>query len=196
MRASLLDELLDDFMAPTPANAANSANRQQPRGPLADQVPCEDLRILANGEPATPSTAQDSQTFAAVRRPASTRESEERRGFSQDSQDSQGLPDPKPSCPDLSAVAWTDEDIARFLARRARLLRWGWCEAEAEKLADRLARRDREQDERVSCTDCRHYRPGRCGNHRQAGLTTPDLGRDLAVLLQRCPGFDTRETMT
>ena len=103
---------------------------------------------------------------------------------------------PTDSGPDLSAVAWTDEDIARFLARRARLLRWGWCEAEAEKLADRLARRDREQDERVSCTDCRRYRPRRCGNHRQAGLTTPDLGRDLAVLLQRCPGFDTRETMT
>lgn len=96
---------------------------------------------------------------------------------------------PADSGPDLSAVAWTDEDIARFLARRARLLRWGWSEPEAEKLADRLVRRDREQDERVSCTDCRHYRPGRCGNYRQAGLTTPDLGRDLAAQLQRCRGF-------
>ena len=191
MRASLLDELLDDFMAPTPANAANSANRQQPRGPLADQVPCEDLRILANGEPATPSTAQDSQTFAAVRRPASTRESEERRGPSQDSQVSQGV---RVQCAaaeslDLSAVAWTDGDIARFLDRRARLLRWGWPEPEAEKLADRLVKRDREADPRVSCTDCRHYRPGRCGDHRAAGLDSAELGTELAAMLQRCPGF-------
>lgn len=91
---------------------------------------------------------------------------------------------------DLAAVAWTDGDIARFLDRRARLLRWGWPEHEAEALADRLVRRDREADPRVSCTDCRHYRPGRCGNHRRAGLNVADVGRDLAAMLQRCPGFE------
>lgn len=89
----------------------------------------------------------------------------------------------------LAAVAWTDDDIARFLDRRARLLRWGWPEADAESLADRLVRRDREADSRVSCTDCQHYRSGRCGNHRRAGLNSDDVGRDLAALLQRCPGF-------
>ena len=68
-------------------------------------------------------------------------------------------------------------------------MRWGWSEAEAEKLAERLVQRDREHDERVSCTDCQHYRPGRCGNFRRAGLHAPDVGRDLATLLQRCPGF-------
>ncbi len=96
---------------------------------------------------------------------------------------------------DLAPVAWTDADIARFLDRRARLLRWGWAEAEAEKLADRLVMRDREGgDDRVSCAgDCSHYRPGRCGNHRRAGLQAPDMGRDLASLLQRCPGFSQRE---
>lgn len=96
---------------------------------------------------------------------------------------------------DLAPVAWTDADIARFLDRRARLLRWGWAEAEAEKLADRLVTRDREGgDDRVSCAgDCSHYRPGRCGNHRRAGLQAPDMGRDLASLLQRCPGFNQRE---
>ena len=91
---------------------------------------------------------------------------------------------------DLAAVAWTDADIAAYLGRRARLVRWGWTEANAERLAERLARRDREQDDRVSCTDCRHYRPGRCGNHRQAGLHGSEVGRDLATLLQRCPGFE------
>ena len=98
--------------------------------------------------------------------------------------------------PDLSAVAWTEGDIDRFLSRRARLLRWGWPEPEAEALADRLVRRDRDLDARVSCADCRHYRPDRCSNHRRAGLSTPDVGRVLAGLLQRCPGFKTQETLT
>lgn len=89
----------------------------------------------------------------------------------------------------MAAVAWTDADIERFNDRRARLMRWGWAEPEAEKLAERLVRRDREYDERVNCTECKHYRPGRCGNHRRAELRTHDLGRDLAAMLQRCRGF-------
>ena len=95
---------------------------------------------------------------------------------------------------DLAAVAWTDADIVAYLGRRARLVRWGWTEANAERLAERLARRDREADDRVSCADCRHYRPGRCGNHRTAGLHSGEVGRDLAAMLQRCPGFDPRTT--
>ena len=96
---------------------------------------------------------------------------------------------PEPAALDLAAVAWTDGDIARFLDRRARLLRWGWSETAAEALAEKLVIRDRDADDRVSCADCTHYRPGRCGNHRRAGLQAPDLGRTLAALLQRCPGF-------
>jgi TubC N-terminal docking domain len=96
--------------------------------------------------------------------------------------------------PELMALlrqspGWTDADISRFTKRRDRLMRWGWAEPDAEKLAERLVQRDREEDDRVSCTDCQHYRPGRCGNHRRAGLGTHDLGRDLASLLQRCEGF-------
>lgn len=93
------------------------------------------------------------------------------------------------------APAWSDADIARFLARRDRLLRWGWPESEAERVAERLARRDRssaagDPDDRVACAlDCAHYRPGRCANHRRAGLHSGELGRSLAGLLQRCPGF-------
>jgi TubC N-terminal docking domain len=89
----------------------------------------------------------------------------------------------------LPAIGWTDADITRFLARRARLMRWGWSESVAEQLADRLVRRDREPDDRVCCADCGHYRPSRCGNHRRAGLNAAGVGRDLAMMLQRCPGF-------
>ena len=98
----------------------------------------------------------------------------------------------KPEAVDLAAVAWTDADLGRFIDRRARLIRWGWAEPEAEKLAERLVKRDRDLDDRVSCTDCQHYRPGRCDNHGQAGLNTSDVGRDLAAMLQRCPGFQPR----
>ena len=98
-------------------------------------------------------------------------------------------PAEKPDALDLAAAAWTDSDIARFADRRARLLRWGWPAPEAEKLAERLVIRDRERDDRVSCTDCRHYRPSRCGNHRAALLHSHEVGRDLAAMVQRCPGF-------
>lgn len=53
--------------------------------------------------------------------------------------------------------------------------------------------RARAADRRVSCTDCRNYRPGRCGNHRRAGLMVADVGRDLAVMPPHCPGFATNE---
>lgn len=95
-----------------------------------------------------------------------------------------------PAVPDLAAVAWSDADIALFNDRRARLIRWGWPEAEADDLAERLTLRDREGDDRVSCADCRHYRRGRCGNHAQAGIGRPEVGRELAGMLQRCRGFD------
>lgn len=52
-----------------------------------------------------------------------------------------------------------------------------------------LTLRDRSGDERVSCTECAHYRPGRCSNHRAARPHSPEVGSDLAELLQRCPGF-------
>ena len=93
-----------------------------------------------------------------------------------------------PELPNTAAVAWEDGDIARYQARLARMLRWGWPIAEAEQHADRLVNRDREADERVSCIDCKHYRPRHCGNYRHAGLNVADVGRDLATLLQHCPG--------
>ncbi len=156
--------------------------------------PIQGLRTAATGcDSIGPALAQ-SQKIAAGRNGVNSPESEQWRGESQESQKSQG-PDSQtaatagPGLAALALVAWTDDDIARFTARRNRLIRWGWAEHDAEALADRLTRRDREADPRVSCTDCGHYRPGRCGNHARAGLQAPAVGRDLARMLQRCDGF-------
>ena len=199
MSAALLDELLAGYLspvriafaAPAPAKAAKAANREHPCGPAPALALCEGLRIPANPAGADAEASPDSQTFAGIRKPEIGPRSEQTCGSSQDSQNSQGY---RVQCAtvgdsDLAAVAWTDSDIVHFLDRRARLLRWGWPQPDAEKLAERLVIRDRERDDRVSCTDCRHYRPGRCGNHRRAGLNVADVGRDLAAMLQWCPGF-------
>ncbi len=82
------------------------------------------------------------------------------------------------------------EDL-RLTDRRERLLRWGWPAADAEALAQRLARR--ESDARVSCVECRHYRPGNCSSHRGAALQSPEVGRDLAGTLQWCPAFSSAD---
>lgn len=81
------------------------------------------------------------------------------------------------------------DESRRFLDCRARLLRWGWEVPEAEALAERLTRRGREADPRVTCAECQHYQPGQCVNHRAAGLWSAEAGHDLAGLLQRCAGF-------
>lgn len=187
----LLSELMAPFVSAPPmadagsppAKAANSANRKDWRGFPAESGAangCEDLRIGMAGGVA----------FAEIRSPsqvANRPDSKQACGLSQDSQDSQGWTAVDPSA--LALVAWTDADIARYVARRDRLLRWGWREPEAEATAERLVRRDREADPRVTCAECQHYRPGRCANHRRAGLVSAEVGRELAGLLQHCAGF-------
>ena len=199
MSAALLDELLAGYLspvriafaAPAPAKAAKAANREHPCGLVADSPPCVGLRILANPAGTDALVDPDSQTFAGVRNAQNGPQSEQPWGLSQDSQVSQGCPSTCAAATpqDMAAVAWTEADIARFVARRDRLMRWGWHEADAEALAERLVKRDRDGDVRVTCVECKHYRPGHCGNHRAAMLSSPDVGRELATLPQRCPGF-------
>jgi hypothetical protein len=88
---------------------------------------------------------------------------------------------------DAAEISVTED--SRTAARLDRLIRWGWPRAEAQALAERLAKCDRDVDGRVSCTDCAYYRPGRCGRHRLAGLHSSEIGLDLAGLLQLCPAF-------
>ena len=134
--------------------------------------------------------------FASIRKPQDAAQVPVAEGDSQNSQDSQrvsanstsALPPPSG---DIGPPAWTARDIARFLARRDRLMRWGWTESEADAVAARLTRRDLEAgDDRVACIACRHYEHGRCAQHRAAGLQADAVGRDLAVLPQRCPAHE------
>jgi hypothetical protein len=87
------------------------------------------------------------------------------------------------------AGGWDDAEIARFQARLRRFNSFGIRGDDAQELAERLTLRDRDNDERRMCLECSQHQPGRCGNHRRAGLHVPELGPDLAVMLQRCPGF-------
>jgi hypothetical protein len=90
-------------------------------------------------------------------------------------------------------AGWNTREIEKFITRRDRLQRWAWPEDAAEALAERLLHRDRDRDDhRHACVECAHYRPGRCTDHHRAGLTAPELSRDLASLPQRCPAFTHR----
>ena len=97
--------------------------------------------------------------------------------------------------PDPDCWCWPHSDamngaeLTAFANRTRQFTQRGVNADAAEAMADRLVIRDREQDDRRTCLECASYRPGRCGNHRRAGLQAPDVGRDLATLLQRCPGF-------
>jgi hypothetical protein len=89
------------------------------------------------------------------------------------------------------AGGWTDAEIQTFTGRVLLLVRRGVSTTVADDLAERLTLRDRDGDDRRLCLECRHFRPGRCGNHRAAGLHSSELGRDVAAMLQRCQGYGT-----
>ena len=63
---------------------------------------------------------------------------------------------------------------------------------DAKELAQRLMIRDREQDDRRLCLECRHFKPLRleCNNFEWSGFTQPKLGSNWVSQLQRCLGFE------
>ncbi|MBA3597833.1 MAG: hypothetical protein H0W40_10725 [Methylibium sp.] len=91
------------------------------------------------------------------------------------------------------AGGWDDAEMATFTARQALMLGAGHGSTDAEDLAERLTLRDRDADDRRACIECRHYHRARCGNREAAGLHSQEVGRGLAALLQRCPGFVLKE---
>ncbi len=91
------------------------------------------------------------------------------------------------------AHPWDDATCARFAARVGRFLRLGIDATDADDLAERLALRDQDADDRRLCIECRNCRPGlRCSASQRSGFG-PDLGRDLATRLHRCPAFASTE---
>ena len=63
---------------------------------------------------------------------------------------------------------------------------------DAKEIAHRLMLRDREQDDRRLCLECRYFKPHRleCNNFEWAGFTQPKLGSNWVSQLQRCLGFE------
>lgn len=54
---------------------------------------------------------------------------------------------------------WTEREARRFVFREALFRRRGESPIEAEKLAERLLQRDRDDDERRLCIECANVRP-------------------------------------
>jgi len=61
----------------------------------------------------------------------------------------------------MSLPAWGDAQIRRYSFRLALFVRRGIESLAAEKLADRLATRDFERDDRRLCLECQHYQKSR-----------------------------------
>lgn len=87
-------------------------------------------------------------------------------------------------------------EIDTFTARLSRFTDKGLTLADAEREADRLAIRDRENDNRRLCLECAHLHGAgrwRCGNWHRAAVATQlrdaQLSGALVLTLQRCPGF-------
>lgn len=214
----LVGSWLADILTPgtTPANATKAANREDSCGSAADATACERLRISANPVRAPAADDAHSQTFAGIRKPENGQQSEHWRGFSQDSQDSQGLPRTILTCSDCAigqtasgdpsrpyrlakddgdaahAEPWDQGAIGRFTARAHQFQRRGFAEQDAEDLAERLHLRDVQADDRRMCLECRHLSGStptgwRCLSHRAARIGG-ELAGDLVTALQRCPG--------
>ena len=82
----------------------------------------------------------------------------------------------------------TQHEEARFTQR----IDLFFGRVDAKELAHSLMLRDREQDDRRLCLECRYFKPHRleCNNFEWAGFTQPKLGSNWVSQLQRCLGFE------
>lgn len=101
--------------------------------------------------------------------------------------------------------AMNGAEIDTFAARLHNFTDKGLARTHGEAVADKLVLRDREQDDRRICLECKHfagYGAGswRCGNWQAAGVALrsrdAQLPADLVVQLQRCDGFTAHPTST
>jgi len=93
-------------------------------------------------------------------------------------------------------TAWTDKEIARFIKRVGMFKRRGVSTAMAEAMADRLAARDQDRDDRRMCIECAELqRDGGCFAARQGRLHgTAKRHEPVLDLLARCEGFKWQTT--
>lgn len=93
-------------------------------------------------------------------------------------------PATSPSCdvPDRHGH-WSESETLLCIARTRQFVRRGVPEAIADDLACRLVQRDRDQDDRRSCAECRSLRNGACVQGR-----VPVCGGGVEVL-HRCKTF-------
>ncbi len=106
-----------------------------------------------------------------------------------------GPPEP-PETPRRAAkdVPGTVGPAAATGARLARMARMAWREDKAQAAADRLERRDAEDDPRRMCIECTHLGDsGRCIAAATGRLRNADRRHEpVADLLQRCEAFGLR----
>lgn len=100
--------------------------------------------------------------------------------------------------PDPDRWAWphssamNGQELDSLMARQDLFRQRGVSAQDAERLADSLVNRDRSDDDRHICMECRHLRgaaPYRCGNALAADVHA-DLARDMVLTLQRCHGYE------
>lgn len=88
--------------------------------------------------------------------------------------------------------AMNGQEIDIFTERLAKFTDKGLRLDEAERLADKLAIRDREADDRRLCLECTHLQGRvrwRCGNWEAADVARDGLAPGLVKMLQRCSGY-------
>ena len=101
--------------------------------------------------------------------------------------------------------AMNGAEIDTFAARLHKFADKDLARNDGETLADKLVLRDRDQDDRRICLECKHFTghgagSWRCGNWQAAGVAIrsrdTQLPADLVVQLQRCDGFTAHPTST
>ena len=94
--------------------------------------------------------------------------------------------DPPDDVPDQYGH-WSESEVLLCMERTRQFVRRGVPELIADELACRLVERDRQEDTRRSCAECRAFRNGGCVQGKQ-----PVCGGDVEVL-HRCRTFIEKE---
>ena len=87
---------------------------------------------------------------------------------------------------------WTDAEINRFNLRVGLFERRGLTTDESEKLADHLAARDQERDDRRMCIECSQLQQdGGCFAARRGLMSNASRSlHPVKTILMRCEHFD------